>query len=359
MSTQFSPQGIPLRPDPRQVRRFAVNAMMRAASAIASSQVWNRNAERVAQERWPSDQDVQAVIKGAVTPATTASAAALMRTLTSDFISSLGPISAGAELLGMGLQLKFDGAGAISIPGFVADPAKSGFVKEADPIPVKMLTSAAALLDPSKLATICALSREMAESSNAEKLIEDALSRSTALALDAALFDANAAVADTRPAGLRYGIAGLTPTAGGGLNAMLGDLGNLLSVVSAVSGNTLPVLVTSPARASKLRLLGGYGLQATTILASSAIAATDVIAIAPGAIVSAMSNAPVITVSTETVLHMADPASAIGTAGSPNTVAAPSTSMFQHDVLAIKCRMEASWARRDDRAVAWLSGATW
>jgi hypothetical protein len=352
-------QGIPLRPDPRQVRRFAVNALMRAVTAIAAAKVWNEDPQKVVAQRWPSDADAATVTKAAVSPLTTSTGSSLLKTLTVNFIESLSGISAGAELLGMGLQLAFDGNGTISVPGFSVDASSAAFIGEAQPIPTKMLTAAAATLDPSKIATIAALSREMVESSNAQALVEDALSRAVALALDAALFDANSAVADTRPAGLRNGIAGLTPTSGGGPNALLGDLDNLLGVVSAVSGNTPPVLVTSPARMAKLKLLAGYGLQATTVLASSAIAPTDVIAIAPAAIVSAMSNAPQISVSTETVLHQADPALALGTAGSPNTVAAPSSSMWQSDVWAVKVRLEATWARRDNRAVAWVSGVTW
>jgi hypothetical protein len=94
-------------------------------------------------------------------------------------------------------------------------------------------------------------------------------------------------------------------------------------------------------------------------LASSAIAATDVIAVAPGALVSAVSSPPTISVSTETVLHSSDTPTDIGVAGSPASVAAPSYSMFQTDVLALRLRLEASWALRDSRGLAWTTGVTW
>jgi hypothetical protein len=228
---------------------------MKAAVAHVIGHAERRSAEEVATDR-KMDGDALTVIKGAVTAATTSSSAALLQAATADFIETLGPLSAGAALLAMGLQLRFDGNGSISVPGFVSDPAKVSFVQEGKPIPVRMLTSTSVTLDPSKLAVIVAVSREPAESSNAQKLIEDCLTRSAAAALDAALFDANAAVPDVRPAGLRAGISSLTPTSGGGINALIGDLNALLGSVAAVAGNTLPVLVVAPARAVTLRLVG-------------------------------------------------------------------------------------------------------
>ena len=63
-----------------------------------------------------------------------------------------------------------------------------------------------------KLAVLTALTNEMISGSNAEAMVRDALTQSAALALDAALLDANASTT-ARPAGLRYGIAALTASA--------------------------------------------------------------------------------------------------------------------------------------------------
>jgi hypothetical protein len=67
----------------------------------------------------------------------------------------------------------------------------------------------------------------MVEASNAEALVENELTRSTALALDSALFDNNVATT-TRPAGLRAGINALSASTGPDpMNAMLTDIDTL------------------------------------------------------------------------------------------------------------------------------------
>ena len=55
-----------------------------------------------------------------------------------------GPASAGAQLLQQGLVLSFEGHGAISAPGLVAEYGNAGFVGEGQPIPVRQLADTAA-----------------------------------------------------------------------------------------------------------------------------------------------------------------------------------------------------------------------
>src|SRR5262245_35198722 len=179
-----------------------------AARVIAS--VKQASPANVAAERWPSDLVMRAAVSPAIT--TTAGwAAELAVRVVRDELEALGAASAGAELLQEGLVLTLDNVGSVSAPGFVADGSNASFVAEGNPIPVRQLAAAAALLQGYKLAVISVLTREMIESSNAEQIISDALIRSAGLALDAALFDATAATA-ARPAGLRNGIAALTPS---------------------------------------------------------------------------------------------------------------------------------------------------
>ncbi|MET4313545.1 phage major capsid protein [Bradyrhizobium sp. RT4b] len=343
-------------------RRNAVASLIRTATAhVLAAERRDKPKEdpaRLAEKLWPNDRDVGMLIRGAVSTTTTTSAAAVLTTLTEYLIASLSPAYAGATLLAQTLQLSFDGAATISVPGFVADASGASFVREGAPIPARSLMAKPLLLDPSKLATISALTNEVINGSagNAQKLVEDVLMRSVGLALDAALFDANPAIAETRPAGLRWNIA--AETASGATDpteAMLADIGALLGIVSAVAGNTPLVLVAAPARAIMLKLRSPRELP-VTVLASSAVADADLIAIAPVGIVSASDSAPEISVSRETVLHMDDAPTNIGEAAG---VAAPSISMFQTDVLALRCRMEATWARRHDAAVAWLSAGGW
>ena len=95
------------------------------------------------------------------------------------------------------------------------------------------------------------------------------------------------------------------------------------------------------------------------MFASSGLADGVVLAIATSALVSAI-DAPQFDVSSNALIHQENTSPlAIGTAGSPATVAAPSRSAFQTDTLILRLRMDVSWGVRSAGSVAWLTGATW
>jgi hypothetical protein len=50
---------------------------------------------------------------------------------------------------------------------------------------------------------------------------------------------------------------------------------------------------------------------------------------------------------------------AIGTAGTPATVAAPARSLFQTDSIALRMIMDVNWTLRRSGVVAWTSSVTW
>ena len=204
---------IPLRPDAGALVERNVNALARVAIANALARLDPRcDARHHLRIRWPDDSTGPLILRAASEPATLASNPALGRTLIADLIATIGPTGAGARLLQAGLQLVFGSASAIYVPGLEATADKVAFVREGAPVPVHGLAVTGALLEPRKLAVIVALSAEMIESSNAESLVTDALTRATSLAIDAALFDALPAD-DVRPVGLRYGIAASTASA--------------------------------------------------------------------------------------------------------------------------------------------------
>src|SRR5262249_40221689 len=161
-------------------------------------------------------------------------------TAVADFISTLGPASAGSELFRRSINLQFGGSAAILVPSVVSSANDVSFVGEGQPIPVRQLLIGGPTLTPSKFAVIFTLLRRLVEYStpNAEQLTRAVLTESAGAALDAALFDANASSA-TRPAGLRNGVAALTATSGGGDVAMIADLGKLAAAVSAVAGSQI------------------------------------------------------------------------------------------------------------------------
>jgi hypothetical protein len=141
--------------------------------------------------------------------------------------------------------------------------------------------------------------------------------------------------------------------------AMLDDIKTLTKVVAPISGNEPIVLVASAARAKTMPLDKRIDLSSFVILPSNAVAENDLIAIAPRAIASASDSVPVTEVSFEALLHLDTDPQNIGTPGTPPVVAAPSQTIYQGENIALKTRMMASWAKRDPRAVSWMTVTNW
>ncbi|WP_456737208.1 MULTISPECIES: hypothetical protein [unclassified Bradyrhizobium] len=303
------------------------------------------------------------LIRAGVSPTDTASAPALVQTLTEYLLQSLAPISAAAILLRKTLQLKFNGFGKISVPSFMASVSYASFVGQGRPVPVYSLATSPLVLEPAKLANVALLTDEMISGSggNAEAMVKDTLMRSIGLNADAALFDANPAIPEERPAGLRNGItASPASTATDPAAAMIADIETLTGVVAVVSGTDPIILVAAPARARTMPLRS-FTLatgQSFAILPSNAVAPDDLIAIAPSAVVSATGSIEV-GVSTDAVLHMSDTPTDLGTAGTPNVPATPAKSLFQTNCVGLRPRLELTWARRHPASVAWLTTTAW
>src|SRR5262249_31901974 len=146
----------------------------------------------------------------AVAPSTVAGNSAVTQ-IGYAFLDVLTGMSAGADLLQRAIQLSLDGLASVHIPGIT--PPTVGFVGESMPIPAYTeTTSAGPVLSPYKLAALVALSNELMAMSGAEGLIRQALVEAVGPALDSVLFG-TAAATSAQPAGLRAGIAGLTPAA--------------------------------------------------------------------------------------------------------------------------------------------------
>jgi hypothetical protein len=336
------------------------NVCTRALHVRTLAYLLRQPIEEIALALYPNDKALHYVVtRAASAPATTFTtgwAAELVRRITADTVEALGAASGAAECMSHGLVLDWNGAGVISAPGFVASANNSGFVKEGDPIPVRQLSSGPALLSPYKLATIAALTREMAESSNAEALISDCLIQSSGLALDAAFFDANQAVANTRPAGIRNGIATSTASVSTDtFGAFFEDMATLLGAVGPVAGNGPVVIVGSIGRiasaAARFGSIKADGSDAIIIPIASSAVGNDLLAIVPKALVAAISPDPDVETANTATLVMDNSAPAL-----PDTTQ-PEKSMFQTESLAVKVRWPVSWALRDSRAVAWLTPA--
>lgn len=313
----------------------------------------------VARETWPHDTDATWIAKAAISPTTTASASGLLRTVLANFLTSLGPASAGSQLLARGISLSFDNNGALlKVPNILASGTGAGFVAEGAPIPVRQLLVGALSLEPHKFASISPFTGELFQFSipNIEIIVRQELTENVGLALDIALLGSTAGDA-TRPPGLRYGIAALTPSAvAPPTEAMIADVANLIGDVAVVAGNAPIILIGSPERVTKLRLRAPRDLP-LEMLASGAVGDDELIAVATNAIASAVDPVPRLDVSNETLLHMEDATPlAIGTP--PSTLATPARSLFQSDVTGLRMIMQVAWGLRHPSGLAWLDNIT-
>src|SRR5262249_33672921 len=123
---------IPLRLDPDQVRDDAVASFTRAALCIGLAGLEKSRPTEVARRSF-TDSRLELVLRAAVSPTALINTPALTQVAVA-LLDALTPQSAGVDLLRRGVQLNFDGAAQISVPG-IALPSAT-FVGEGQAIPV-------------------------------------------------------------------------------------------------------------------------------------------------------------------------------------------------------------------------------
>jgi hypothetical protein len=336
-----------------------MTTLARSVLAVAHGQLNpDVTTERFIRTRWGSTamDSVAPLLRAASTSAATSTTgwAKELGQTTQAFLQNLVPLSAGADVLGRGLQLTFDGAATINAAAVTTPLAD--FVTQNAPIPVVQGTSAQVSLSPCKFATIVVLSRETVESSNAEALVADALRNQVAPSLDRRLFDTNTAVADLRPAGLLYNKVALTPAAVADKTFnLIADLAALGEAVSGYAGNGGFVYIAAPRQALSIALAPIREFN-YPLLTSTSLTAGTVICIAANAVVSALGAAPQIDLTKAATFHMSDAPSAIATGG---TMATPTQVTFQNDTVGVRLRWPISWALRNQNAIAFMSAVTW
>jgi hypothetical protein len=144
---------------------------------------------------------------------------------------------------------------------------------------------------------------------------------------------------------LRYGVSGLTPTAGGGLAALAGDLKQLMTALVTAGAGRDSVLVMNPAQALTLSLVASPKFD-MPVLQSSDVPATTVIMVEASSVASAFSGVPEFEVGPYPLLTMED----TSPPADPMT-GQPTKSMFQSDSLGLRV-MRAPH-------IAWLTAVTW
>ena len=351
---------IPLRPDRNAIANATIDALVRTCIATARHQLDRSVAPaEVAKRSWGDEAaQVQYLLRAASSPAqiTAPTWAGELAHVITIFLPSLAPLSAGVQLLARGLQLSFDGAAAIKLP--LISQGQASFVGELKPIPVvQFTTSAGAELTPFKLATITTLTREIMDGSNAEAIVRQTLSESVANGLDAALFSAAAGTTD-HPPGLLNSVTALTPSAATiKADAMVDDLAAIIHAVVRTAGAGDIVLIAAPEQAASIKIRYLKSPLDYTLLASAALPAGSMVAVAANALASAFAGVPTIEASREAEIVMNDQPGEVVTVG--GLTGAPIASLFQSDRVALKISMSTNWVLRAPGAVAYVTGVTW
>ena len=362
--------------------------LVRAGTVRALARSLGVSIDEARVKAYGDDETTKAVcdltLKAASAPAMTTVtgwAAELVQQIVTDLMPTLLPSAVYPSLSAMGLKLTFGRNGRIIIPTRALTPTVAGsFVGEGAPIPVRQASFSSQTLTPKKMAVISTWTREMDEHSvpAIEGLLREAIQQDTAISIDSVLLDANAATA-IRPAGLRNGVAGLTPTpiTNGSFEALISDLKNLTSaILTATNGNIRNmVYIMNPAQALSIGFIqppnpsglfpfreeiNAGRLNGRPLIQSGTVPLGTVLCLDAADYVSVSGDTPRFEISDQATLHMEDTSPAnIGSAGSPPVVAAPVQSMFQTDSLALRLILPMNWAMRRQGVVAWVAGVLW
>jgi Phage capsid family/Caudovirus prohead serine protease len=317
--------------------------------------------------------------RAATAPATTTTAtwaAELALTGQGAWFNALMAGSIFQPVSSRGMNVTLGRNNQISMPTRQATPTVAGsFVAEGAPIPVRQAAFTAITIGLKKMAVITSYTREIAEHSTPEieTILRQLIMDDTGVAVDTVFIDATSSTS-VRPGGIRAGVAGQTPTAGGGFNALVGDIKLLVGILAAMNALSNPVWIMNPVQAISIGLTQNAGgdfpfqgeinagrLLGYPVVVSSIVTAGMIILINADDLMVVQGDTPRFDVSDQATLHFEDTTPLqISTTGSPNTVAAPVRSMFQTDSLALRMILPMNWAiRRTPSPVAWVTGVTW
>jgi hypothetical protein len=351
------PDRIPFRTAARSGLTSFERAAYAVAATAAASDVTKGGPAAFARNRYGSEAVAQ-IVKAATGPASgTGWGKELSGDAVGEFISLLP--SAGGKLLNAAARVTLDGMNSVAIPKRAATLNANGgaWVAPGEPGPVfRFDVSNAATVGPvRKLIVQTVVTRELFTFSDAEVIFSALMREQIGYALDAKMFSDDEAT-DSAPAGLLNNISALTASTATDLSeAMIADVEQLLAAVAPVAADA--VLIANPAQAFSLQIRLGRNLT-VPIWRSLAVPVGTLIAVDPAALVSGFGDEPQMTASIETAIVMQDAPVSFSTVGTPATVGAPASSMFQVDCVALKLVLRAAWALRAP-AIAWLEGATW
>jgi HK97 family phage prohead protease len=369
-----------IRATPHAMRKLEPrDHIYRALTTHFIAKMQQKTIEDVLRERYPGDEGTGAVLRTAVGPALTTQAtwaAELVGTAIADFLGQLPITTIYPRLAAKGIKFTFGRNGVIKVPGRSATPTINGsFVGEGQPIPVRKLGLTAITLTPKKMAVISEFTREMALHSTPaiEGVIRQAINDDPAVAIDTVLIDAT--VADLiRPAGLRAGVSGLTPSvATASFDKMIADIKGLIApIVAARGGRDLVLLMNTAQSLSLSWVVAPNGefvfadindgtLRNLTVITSTTVPAGMLIMVDAAEFASVTGDAPEFDVSDVATIHEEDtaPLPIVTGAQGSGVVASPTRSLWQTASIGVRMMVDMNWTMRRANMVSWMTGVTW
>lgn len=372
-------------------RRGNISLFVRSAMAAFESHHTHYPVQEIIEARWPGQQDLLEVsrlitgyrLKGVQNPAMTNVpewAGALVRETLAAFMDLIQPESVIPRL---GLDtLDFGGAQLIKVPYRLPTAAggndlSGAFRKEGDPIRVGAARMGTKTLRAYGMGVIGSFTMEMLEASpiNFEQALQRWMLEDTAKVLDTVFLDDKAEVADTRPAGIRNGIAA------GDIHASTGtDPAQIQAVlraaVSTMTGSGIgrrPVWLMHPDRATGLASLwNSVGLPAFPSMANNQLLGYPVVVsiTVPADLVFLIDTAEVAFAGGTPRFSYSEEASIVEQDGLPITdgvqsdvdtldAGVPARSLWQTNSGGIRALWNVTWARLRDHSVQVITGAAW
>jgi hypothetical protein len=331
---------ISLRPDRDALALEQRRSLDRALAGIVLTRSESDPALYV-RRNWPDDAQALRIVRAATAPITSTDASALQLSAAGIF-RSLAPTSAALQLFDRGFSIDLSGLASIRVPSITSGLPTSLFIGEAAPIPALNLIFDASQIGPvKKLSLIASVSEELESATPqlASRIVGRVLSDAVTKGLDAGAFSTFAGDPVT-PAGL---LAGTTPitAAPAGATAMADDLGALAAAVAGANIDTTDlVYIASPRLATVIRVAASPKFD-NLVLPSLAMPDKSIAAFAPAAVISALGATPAIETTRQALVNFETVPGEIVTGG--GAVAAPSYSIFQMGLIAIKVRADVAW----------------
>lgn len=338
----------------RRNKYDAIDTIARAGALILK---YGDDALKTAKSERSDDFDLHQAIqtRAAVVPMTTANTSSLVATAVADIGAVIGPMSGFSQVTARALGVTRAGSVGVSVPYALAAADTMNFIAQGSPISVKQWTFSSVSVAARKIAGIIALTRELAEHSEADKIFKQLMIENTGKSIDKLFFD-TAADDGTRPAGLRNGTAALTSA---GSTAMLADLTTLAAAV-APKASTMDDIVFVASVDIAIKIALALPLLKIPVISTAGLAAGTILACVPSALAVEAGPEIQFSVGEHAALHMEDTSPLpISTVATPNTIAAPVRSMWSTDAKAIRLIFEVDYKWRTAGAIAWMTSIAW